>query len=73
MTDPNLFSNADLFDDYQEQWRPDKPSCFDCRNIERPFPNWKELSRCLLLKRPVERALGFCSQFKPHGGEHVRT
>lgn len=71
MTTTDAKASMDLFDDYREEWRRGLPSCFDCLHIERPFPQrWQDPSRCLLLKRAVERALGHCSQFKPgHGKE----
>lgn len=62
--------NLELFDDYYEQWRPDKPSCYDCQHVEHPFPSWKEPSNCLLLARKVDRAMGHCSQFIA-GGNHA--
>ena len=61
-------SDLDLFDDYSEQWLPSKPSCYDCAHIERPIPGWKEPSRCRLLGRIVDRAMGRCGQYKPCAG-----
>lgn len=52
---------SDLFAaTYVEGFDPGAPTCADCAHLDQTWAGWKTPSRCMLLGREIDRAIGRC-------------